>query len=29
MSFKKVDQKQSFPKMEEGILKFWEEGKIF
>lgn len=27
--FKKVDQKQSFPKMEEEILKFWEENKIF
>jgi isoleucyl-tRNA synthetase len=29
MSFKKVDPKQSFPKMEEEILKFWEENKIF
>ena len=28
-SFKKVDSKQSFPKMEEEILKFWEENKIF
>lgn len=27
--FKKVDVKQSFPKMEEEILKFWEEEKIF
>jgi len=27
--FKKVDQKQSFPKMEEEILKFWEENKVF
>lgn len=29
MPFKKVDPKQSLPKMEEGILKFWEENKIF
>ncbi|HOX10778.1 MAG TPA: isoleucine--tRNA ligase [Candidatus Moranbacteria bacterium] len=29
MAFKKVDPKQSFPKMEEEILKFWEENKIF
>jgi len=29
MPFRKVDQKQSFPKMEEAILKFWEEKKIF
>ncbi|MEK7070594.1 MAG: class I tRNA ligase family protein, partial [Patescibacteria group bacterium] len=29
MPFKKVDPKQSFPKMEEEILKFWEENKIF
>jgi isoleucyl-tRNA synthetase len=29
MGFKKVDPKQSFPKMEEEILKFWEENKIF
>ena len=29
MSFKKVDPKQSFPKMEEEILKFWAEQKIF
>ncbi|NTV40894.1 MAG: class I tRNA ligase family protein, partial [Candidatus Moranbacteria bacterium] len=27
--FKKVDVKQSFPKMEEEILKFWSEEKIF
>src|SRR5512143_3906497 len=27
--FKKVDPKQSFPKMEEGVLNFWEENKIF
>lgn len=27
--FKKIDPKQSFPKMEEEILKFWEENKIF
>ncbi|PJA87252.1 MAG: isoleucine--tRNA ligase [Candidatus Moranbacteria bacterium CG_4_9_14_3_um_filter_42_9] len=27
--FKKVDPKQSFPKMEEEILKFWEANKIF
>ena len=27
--FKKVDSKQSFPKMEEEILKFWDEQKIF
>jgi isoleucyl-tRNA synthetase len=29
MPFKKVDSKTSFPKMEEEILKFWEEQKIF
>jgi len=29
MPFKKVDPKMSFPKMEEEILKFWEEQKIF
>jgi isoleucyl-tRNA synthetase len=29
MAFKKVDPKQSFPKMEEEILKFWNENKIF
>ncbi len=29
MNFKKVDVKQSFPKMEEEILKFWETEKIF
>lgn len=27
--FKKVDAKQSFPKMEEEILKFWNENNIF
>lgn len=27
--FKKVDPRQSFPRMEEEILKFWEENKIF
>ena len=27
--FKPVDPKQSLPKMEEEILKFWEENKIF
>ena len=27
--FKKVDPKMNFPKMEEEILKFWEENKIF
>ncbi|MBU2028550.1 class I tRNA ligase family protein, partial [Patescibacteria group bacterium] len=27
--FKKVDPKQSFSKMEEEIVKFWEENKIF
>jgi len=27
--FKPVDPKQPFPKMEEEILKFWEENKIF
>ncbi len=29
MNFKKVDAGQSFPKMEEEILKFWETEKIF
>jgi isoleucyl-tRNA synthetase len=29
MPFKKVDSKMSFPKMEEEILKFWDEQKIF
>jgi len=29
MTFKKVDPKVSFPKMEEEILKFWDENKIF
>lgn len=28
-NFKKVDPKQSFPKLEEEILKFWEENEIF
>ena len=27
--FRKIDTKQSFPKMEEEILNFWEENKIF
>ncbi|MCL5795048.1 MAG: isoleucine--tRNA ligase [Patescibacteria group bacterium] len=27
--FKKVDPKQNFPKLEEDILKFWEDNKIF
>lgn len=27
--FKKVDPKQSFPQMEEAIVKFWEENKTF
>ena len=27
--FKKVDQKTTFPEMEENILKFWNENKIF
>jgi len=27
--FKKVDTKQSLPKIEEDVLKFWEENKIF
>ncbi|MFA6193366.1 MAG: class I tRNA ligase family protein [Parcubacteria group bacterium] len=27
--FKPVDPKQSLPKMEEDVLKFWEENKIF
>lgn len=29
MTFKKVDPKMNFPKMEEEILKFWDEQKIF
>lgn len=29
MSFKKIDPKQTFPKMEEEVLKFWNENKIF
>ena len=28
-NFKKVDPKQSFPKMEEEVLKFWQENNIF
>jgi isoleucyl-tRNA synthetase len=27
--FKKIDTKMDLPKMEEEILKFWEENKIF
>ena len=27
--FEKVDPKQSFPKLEENIQKFWTENKIF
>ena len=27
--FKKVESQVSFPKMEEEILKFWDEQKIF
>ncbi|HAV11606.1 MAG TPA: isoleucine--tRNA ligase [Candidatus Moranbacteria bacterium] len=27
--FKKIDPKQTFPKMEEEVLKFWNEEKIF
>ncbi len=27
--FKKVDPKQSFPKLEEGLLNYWEEAGIF
>lgn len=29
MPFKKVDPKVSFPKMEEEILKYWEDNRIF
>ena len=29
MTFKKVDPKMSFPRMEEEILKFWDENGIF
>ncbi|MCX6764065.1 MAG: isoleucine--tRNA ligase [Candidatus Moranbacteria bacterium] len=29
MPFKKIDPKMNFPKLEEEILKFWEEQKIF
>lgn len=28
-TFEKVNPKQSFPKLEENILKFWQENKIF
>jgi isoleucyl-tRNA synthetase len=27
--FEKVNLKQNFPKLEENILKFWQENKIF
>lgn len=27
--FKKVDQKQSFPKLEEDVLEYWKENKLF
>ncbi|PIR73428.1 MAG: isoleucine--tRNA ligase [Candidatus Moranbacteria bacterium CG10_big_fil_rev_8_21_14_0_10_35_21] len=29
MAFKQIDPKMKFPQMEEGILKFWDEEKIF
>jgi isoleucyl-tRNA synthetase len=29
MNFEKVNPKQSFPKLEENILNFWQENKIF
>jgi isoleucyl-tRNA synthetase len=29
MVFKKIDPKMNLPKMEEGILSFWDENKIF
>jgi len=29
MKFPKVNPKQSFPEMEETMLKFWNENKIF
>ena len=29
MAFPKVDPKQSFPKLEEEVLKFWKENNIF
>lgn len=29
MSFKKVNQKQNFPKLEKETLKFWQDNKIF
>jgi isoleucyl-tRNA synthetase len=28
-TYKKVNPKQSFPKLEEAIMKFWKEEKIF
>src|SRR5690606_36949909 len=27
--FQKVDPKQSFPKLEEDVLKYWKENKLF
>ena len=27
--FEAIDAKESFPKMEEAVLKFWEDNKIF
>ena len=29
MSFRKVDPRQTLPQMEEEVLKFWNENKIF
>jgi len=29
MTFKQVNPKQSFPKLEEEIMNFWNEEKIF
>jgi isoleucyl-tRNA synthetase len=29
MKFKEVNQKQSFPRLEEEIIKFWDEENIF
>jgi hypothetical protein len=29
MAFKKVNPKQSFPALEEEVLKFWQENNIF
>lgn len=29
MAFKKIDPKQTLPKMEEEVIKFWNENKIF